>query len=114
LFIVVDGVVTGFGNDTPTSEILLSILQIDASIESSGHFDYESLGVEADMVNRAQVYSGYYGGNGGSQDRRSFYCCNQDWKVGRDQHCKGWEPGQTTIHSLSCYECSLAPFTTTL
>lgn len=55
--------VKGSGNDLPTPYLLLNILNPDPSENSDGpqdSFQYESLGEGDDMVNRAQVYSGYY------------------------------------------------------
>ena len=62
LFIVVDGIVTGEGNDINTATLLLEILNVDPS--PGKPLLYESLGESSDLVNRAEVFSGYFQGEG--------------------------------------------------
>jgi chitin synthase len=60
LFIIADGMVTGSGNDRPTFQVLMDILGVEGSLDSYPAFQYESLGEDKDMVNRAVVISGFY------------------------------------------------------
>jgi chitin synthase len=58
LFIIVDGVVKGAGNDRPTNEIVLEIL--GSQSENPPLRMYQSLGEGSLQLNFAQVYSGVF------------------------------------------------------
>lgn len=62
LFIVADGIITGSGNSTPTSEICRSLLTlVDCEQdEEEPACEYEAIADGARRVNRARVYAGYY------------------------------------------------------
>jgi chitin synthase len=63
MFIVVDGIVTGSGNDKPTHLVLFEALGID-DMSKRPQFMYESLGEGEDQLNRGRVYTGLYLKNG--------------------------------------------------
>jgi chitin synthase len=63
LFVIVDGIVTGSGNDHPTHEILYEVLGIDSSVKKEPLL-YESLGEGSDRLNRGTIHCGYYAKNG--------------------------------------------------
>ncbi|KAI8895922.1 chitin synthase-domain-containing protein [Globomyces pollinis-pini] len=65
LFIVADGLVTGSGNDIPTPEIILQVLDLepDSQIRSDA---FESIGEGELKINRGIVYSGLFMKNGKS------------------------------------------------
>jgi chitin synthase len=62
LFIVADGIITGSGNNRPTSEIcrdLLTLVDCERNEEEPG-CDYEAIADGYKHINRAQVYIGHY------------------------------------------------------
>ncbi|KAI8808702.1 family 2 glycosyltransferase [Cladochytrium replicatum] len=59
LFVVVDGMLTGAGNDRPTGRIVLDILGIDEELDVRSH-EYQSLGPGGRGRNEAKVFSGLY------------------------------------------------------
>lgn len=63
LFIVVDGIITGEGNDEPTSEICRNLLTlVDCSEdEEEPACEYNAIADGSKRLNRARVYTGYYG-----------------------------------------------------
>ncbi|KAI8914285.1 glycosyltransferase family 2 protein [Gorgonomyces haynaldii] len=58
LFIVVDGLVTGSGNDKPTSDIVLDMFQVQD--QDSPTRLYHAMGDGSLQLNAAKVYSGIY------------------------------------------------------
>ena len=59
LCIIADGHVVGAGNEQPTPEIVLNILQSDATLDPQP-LSYIALGEGARQHNMAKVYSGLY------------------------------------------------------
>ena len=61
LFIIADGIVTGSGNEKSTSEIVLSMLQLDPSFKADPDpKPYFAIGAGDRRSNRAKVYAGWY------------------------------------------------------
>ena len=63
LFVIVDGVVTGAGNDKPTPDLVLEVLGHPGDEGPAGPAEpraYEALGEGLQQLNFAKVYSGWY------------------------------------------------------
>lgn len=62
LFMVADGIITGSGNNRPTSEICRDLLTLTdcAPDQEEPAFEYEAIADGARRVNRARVYTGHY------------------------------------------------------
>eukprot|EP00833_Pecoramyces_ruminatium_P013586 jgi/Orpsp1_1/1187618/evm.model.d7180000059063.2 len=87
LFIVVDGVITGSGNMQTTSDIILSMLEIEHWSSRPMSYCYESVGDIDKQTNMACVYAGYY----------SFNCRRVPVilvvKCGKESECNDEKPG---------------------
>lgn len=60
LFIVADGIITGSGNNKPTSEICLDLLDLVDCKREEPAYSYEAIADGYKRINQAQVYTGYY------------------------------------------------------
>ncbi|BFZ60528.1 hypothetical protein YB2330_001564 [Saitoella coloradoensis] len=60
MFIIVDGIVTGGGNEKPTSQIILDILGVDTTKDEPPLLPMKSVGEGSKQLNYARVYAGLY------------------------------------------------------
>ncbi|ORX77505.1 fungal chitin synthase [Anaeromyces robustus] len=87
LFIVVDGVITGSGNMQTTSDIILSMLEIERWSSRPMSYCYESVGEIDKQTNMACVYAGYYRYNCRSVPVILVVKC------GKESECNDEKPG---------------------